>query len=313
MSNTGTNETEQSLNAPKSEEELADQILTAVSEGNEDEMERLFSVDVTPDAAEEEDEDSVKDSPSNDEEEEDSNSSEEDAANDGGTTTQEMSPAEERLAKLEQQLADARAAVGRTASLQSRLAQLERQLKQKETSTKKAQEDDADAKLTERINKLKEIDPDTAEILEALRAKQTKQTVQPPEPTELPDDLHEEYYKVLAVHSDADKIFQHPYWHMWKQQLTPDQRAWAESSRSDQVIVAVDEFKKFLQGFGQAPTNTQAAQEDVVDATKEARNKKLQRSADSSDKPVKKAPKFDEAQFFAEAYEKIAKESGITY
>ena len=64
----------------------------------------------------------------------------------------------------------------------------------------------------------------------------------------------------------------------------------------------------------QQVTQEQAAPvEDVVDATKQARERKLQRSADSSDKPVKKQPKFDENQFFAESYEKIAKEAGITY
>lgn len=322
MSKTGTNEAERGLNVPKSEEELADLVLTAVSEGNTEEMDRLFSVSVQPDEKAEDEEDSEQDSTETDGDEKESKESDsqtEEESNKGPdlTTQQTPSPAEERLAKLEQQLNDAKAAVGRTAALQSRLAQLERQLKAQQA--KKPEEPSAEEKeLDDRIARLKEIDPDTAAILETLKKQQAR--AKPQEASDNDDEaLREEYYKVLEVHADADKIFNHPYWHQWKATLTPEQREWASSSDSQKVIVALNAYKEFINGFpgnnATAPTPPPVATEveDVVDATKLTRDKKLQRSADSSDKPVKKTQKLDEDALFAEAYEKIAKEAGITY
>lgn len=316
MTTKGTNEAERGLNVPKSEEELAEQILAAVSDGNNEDMDRLFSVELQPDAASEEEEDS-NDSPDTDEEEEaveesDGQADEEDS--DAGTTTQELTPAEERLAQLEQKLAAANAAVGRMASMQSRLAQLERELKKqpKPKSKEEKEAEEAEAALDERINKLAEIDPDTADILKALRQKAPKkEAAQEPVDDGIDPVVQEEYFKVLQTHTDADAIFKHPYWHMWKEKLSPEQRAWAESSRSDQVIVAINHFKEFVQGFGK--TAEAPAAVDVVDTTKLNRERKLLRSADSSDKPVKKSPKFDEDSFFQESYAQIAKEAGISY
>lgn len=324
MSNKGTSETEQSLNVLKSEEELADAILDAVSDDNGEEMLRLFSAEVTPDALPDDDEDSNKDSEQLQEDTSDKEPDDQTATTSGEgdrTTAQTLTPAEERLAKLEQQLNDAKAAVGRTAALQSRLAQLENQLRKSQQQKKEPVVDPADKELDDRIARLKEIDPDTAAILEDIKKRQVKAV-----PEETPDQedndaqLREEYYKVLEVHADAGEIFKHPYWHMWKQQLSPDQRSWAESSDSQKVAVALTEYKKFLQGapgtaVQQQPVaqGVEVVQEDVVDATKLAREKKLQRSADSSDTPVKKSPQFDAEALFQEAYAQAAKDAGITY
>lgn len=325
MNDTGTNEAEQSLNIPKSEEELADQILTAVSEGNSEEMDRLFTVDLTPDAEPDETEDSDEDS--SDETEQNSTDEESDgqtAATDSdedeeaSTTTQQSDPATDKLAQLEQELHNAKAAVGRMAAMQSRLAQLERQLKQTNAKPDKAKQEaeDSEKRLRDRIAKLKEIDPDTAEILETMIEQRPKtQPTQEQTADAGNDDVGEEYYKLLHHHPDADTIFKHPSWHAWKNSLTPDQLAWASSSKADHVAVALNAYKQYMQGF-KMPTQqaTQAPPvEDVVDATKQARERKLKRSADSSDTPVKKQPKFDESRFFNEAYEKIAKEAGIVY
>lgn len=327
MSNTGTNEAEQSLNIPKSEEDLADQILTAVSEGNSDEMDRLFSVELEPDAEPDESEDSDEDSSEEEEQNTPDEESEDQTAateskedEEASITTQQSDPAAEKLAQLEQELHNAKAAVGRMAVMQSRVAQLERQLKQHNAKPDKAKQeaDDAEKRLRDRIAKLKEIDPDTAEILETMleqRPKQQPAQEQAPEASN--DDVGEEYYKLLHHHPDADAIFKHPSWHAWKNTLTPDQLAWASSSKADHVAVALNAYKQYMQGFmkprEQGVTQEAAPVEDVVDATKQARERKLQRSADSSDTPVKKQPKFDESRFFDEAYEKIAKEAGIVY
>lgn len=327
MSNTGTNETERGLNVPESEEDLADKILTAVSEGDEDEMKRLFD---QPDAEPEDSEDSEEDSPEeegkndSDEEPEDQTAADDsDEEEEASTTTHEPDPAAERIAQLEQKLHNAEAAVGRMASMQSRLAQLERQLKQQaEASVKQKQKEEADSaekRLRDRIAKLKEIDPDTAEILETmLEHRQSKeQPKQAHAPEASHEDLSEEFYKLLQKHPDAEAIFQHPSWHAWKNTLTPEQLAWASSSKADHVAVALQAYKDYMQGFvkAQQPVTQGGSSpvEDVVDATKQARERKLRRSADSSDKPVKKQPKFDEERFFQEAYEKIAKEAGIVY
>lgn len=320
---TGTNEAERGLNVPKSEEELASQILIAVSEGDSDEMDRLFAIQLEPAATDEEEDDSVEDSTADktDEasDEEDAGTeddSEEDTSEEASrTTTQDTSPAEERLIKLEKQLNDANAAVGRMSTLQSRLVQLERQLKKSKSDSKQAEVDEVENKLRERIAALKEVDPATAEILEALAAdRKPAKAVETEEDAGVDPAVLAEYEKVLAVHTDAGDVFQHPYWHMWKKNLTPAQRAWAESSNSAHVIEALNSFKGFMQGFGKTEQAApEAKTDDVVDATKTARDKKLQRSAESSDKPVKKGAKFDPDTFFNESYEQIAKDSGITY
>lgn len=319
MSNTGTNEAERGLNVPKSEEELADLVLTAVSEGNTEEMERLFSVELSPDVADEEEEDSNED-PSADASDEEDSGKTDSQTEDGSTkdtdlpTQQTPAPtAEERLAQLEKRLNDANAAVGRTAALQSRLARLERELK--EAKANKPEEPSAEEKeLDERIARLKEIDPDTAAILETLKKQNHSNKAKPQTETADDDAIREEYYKVLEVHSDADKIFNHPYWHQWKSQLTRDQREWAESADSQKVIAALGAFKEFMNGYpSQQQAPAAAVVEEVVDETKLKREKKLMRSADSSDIPVKASPKFDEAAFFEEAYAAAAKEAGISY
>lgn len=324
----GTNEAERGLNTPKSEEELAEQILAAVSENDGEEMERLFSVDISPDAEPEESEDSEEDSPEEDgKNDSDEGPDDQTAADDSeeeedaSTATHEPDPAAERIAQLESKLHNAEAAVGRMASMQSRLAQLERQLKQQAENSVKQKEkeaaDSAEGKLRERIAKLKEIDPDTAEILETMLEQRPKDKA-PQEQTQEADHegTSEEYYKLLNYHPDAETIFKHPSWHAWKNTLTAEQRAWASSNRADQVAAALNAYKQYMQGFGKQPPVEReqvAPADDVVDATKQARERKLQRSADSSDKPVKKQPKFDESRFFEEAYEKIAKEAGIVY
>lgn len=325
MNDTGTNEAEQSLNTPKSEKELADQILTAVSEGNNEEMDRLFTVELTPDAepddTEDSDEDSSEEAEQNTDEESDGQTTATDSEEDeeASTTTHTPDPAAEKLAQLEQELHNAKAAVGRMATMQSRLAQLERQLKQQNAKPDKAvqEAEDAEKRLRDRIAKLKEIDPDTAEILETMVEQRPKASpAQEQTSAASTDGNEEEYYKLLDYHPDAGTIFKHPSWHAWKNTLTPDQLAWASSNKADHVAVALNAYKQYMQGFTTtAPQQTQEAApvDDVVDATKQARERKLKRSADSSDTPVKKQPKFDESRFFDEAYEKIAKEAGIVY
>lgn len=325
MDNTGTNEAERGLNIPKSEEELADQILTAVSEGNSEEMDRLFSVELSPDAGPEDSEDSVEDS----EEEEGKDSAVEEsddqtAATDSeeeeeaSTTAHEPDAATDRLAQLEKELHNAKAAVGRMAVMQSRLAQLERQLKQANSRPSKKEEeaDKTEQRLRERIAKLKEIDPDTAEILETLVEQRQKDVPERAAPEASHDGVNEEFYKLLEVHPDAEAIFQHPSWHAWKNTLTPNQLSWASSDKAAHVAEALNAYKAYMQGFTKAApavVQEEAPVTDAVDATKQARERKLLRSAESSDTPVKKQPKFDESRFFDEAYEKIAKEAGITY
>lgn len=326
MNNNGTSEAEQSLNVPKSEEELADAILTAVSEGNAEEMDRLFALEIQPDADQDEEEDSNEDSSDEPEEQSDKEPDGQPATSDdeeeSRTTAQTAPTAEERIAKLEQELANAKALAGRTPALQSRLAQLENQLKKQQAANKQKEPEVSpeEQELADRIARLKEIDPDTAAILEALQKRAAKDVPKQTAQEEVTDNEHlqQEYYKLLEVHHDAGEILQHPYWYQWKRTLRPEQREWAESTDHQKVAVALSEFKKFMAaapGVAQ-PTQVQAqpAQvEDVVDATKLAREKKLQRSADTSDKPVKKTATFDKDAFFAEAYEQAAKEAGIKY
>lgn len=330
MSNKGTNEAEQSLNAPSTEEEFADAVLAAVSEGNDDELERLFTDKPSPDATSDDQDNGSDEDPESDEDAEEAEA--EQNADDAGAeeqdsepspSKQEPSPAELRLAQLEKELNDIKATAGRVGFVQSRLAQLEAQLKRREEQAKAASKSDAESKLRERIAKLKEIDPETAEILELL-AEQDKAKAEQANARESEEvDPAEVAYvraeaeKVMAVHADALSIFKHPAWHLWKDTLTPEQRAWAESPHSYQVIEALNAFKAFrdasLKPVAQeAPAGSSAVQDESgVDPTQAARKSKLQKSAVGGDAPLKASPAFDADAFFHESLEKIAKEAGI--
>lgn len=355
MTDSGTIQENATLSTPKTGEEYQDMLNKAVSEGNSEEVNRLMTLEWTPadpDAEAVSTEEVVAATP----EEEAAKKLEEEKAKEAVTETPasqttEVAPAattsvpvqetkvetpEEKLVKLEAELQRLRSDAGRVASLQSRLAQLEKAAKIKEAvkTPVKTEKSDLEKKIEERIKNLKEVDSDTAELLEAMREEArasaeervrsatdslTETITQQDEEARLRSELD----KVLQVHPEFDDIRRHVYWARWKDSLPPEARAWAESDRADHVIEAVRAFKAQMAAYQQpaavaatpaavAAVETQTPPvETVDDATKKAREQRLAASTTGKDTAIKDSKVLDPQAMFSEYYAKIQKDNGI--
>lgn len=359
MTDSGTIQEKDTLSTPKTGEEYSDMLNKAVSEGNTEEVNRLMTLEWTPDPdAEAKVTEVIEAAAPTEEEKEAAKKAEEDKAKEAvketpGSQPTEVAPVatesvpvqvqkvetpEEKLVKLEAELQRLRSDAGRVGHLQSRLAQLEKATKLKESvkAAVKAPEveTELDKKIKERIKNLREVDPDTAELLEAMREEArvraeervTAATESLTDTITQQDEearLRAELDKVLQVHPEFDSIRRHVYWHRWKDSLPPEARAWAESDRADQVIEAVRAFKEQMAAYQQpAPVQQPSVQqqpvetqtppvETVDDATKKAREQRLAATTSSKDTPIKDGNVFDREAMFSEMYAKIQKDNGI--
>lgn len=352
MTDSGTIQNNDTLSTPKTGEEYQDMLNKAVSEGNTEEVNRLMTLEWTPDPDATQAEDT---STATGEEpvvaDTDKKLVEEAVKEIPGSQTTEVAPVatesvpvqeqkvetpEEKLVKLETELQRLRSDAGRVGHLQSRLAQLEKAAKLKEaTKTKPVVEEETELekKIKERIKNLKEVDSDTAELLEAIREEarsRAEQRVQAAtesltETITQQDEnarLLTEFNKVLEVHPEFDNIRRHVYWERWKDSLAPEARAWAESDRADHVIEAVRAFKQQMAAYQQptavqaqpvaaAVVETQTPPVEVDDATKKAREQRLAASTTVKDSTIKDSNVFDKDAMFSEMYAKIQKDNGI--
>lgn len=335
MQTTGTNSENINLTVPETDDEFNDALLKAVNEGNEDEINRLMSIEAP--------------APSSDEKEEDQDVSAEDTSttengSDQDTTdtaqvsdaNKEDNPYEARFKELTETINTLRAQTGRIGSLQSQLAQLQAQ------QEARAREDAAaaaaaqaatitskDSKIAERIKELAEVDEATAELLrdmygelqearnnrvdpDELTARVTQEALQRQQQAQ----LQQEFTKVVTAHPDFDSIRRNPTWAAWKDTLSPAQREWAESANSSQVIEAVTQYKKYLQGGGIQQSQQESATTTVqtpaqVSATQAARDQKLTTSAKVAETPMKASGVFDADAAFKQEYARIMKEYGL--
>lgn len=334
MNNSGTFEGNDGLSVTMSEEDQFDALVNAVSSGDSATVDAIFSTLPAPDPDADDGEEDTAGQPNtstdatNQTDTTDTHSTDDAEPASNRDTTQESqdtSPASE-LAALKAELQAAKSALGRVPAMQSQLNQLQRELKVKaaveaiKPPTPAAEDPDV-VKLKERIAALKEIDEDTAGILEALLARQAA----PAQTQEAPQDinaiirqateealLEQEYNKVVEAHADAPQIFTSIHWELWKNTLTQEQRDWAESTDSSKVVHAVSAFKNFVNNFGQAPAPAATNTEEEVDVTRAARQRKLTNSATTqSNAVVKSATVQDEEAMFNEFYAQALKEQGL--
>ena len=350
MTDSGTIQETTTLSTPKTGQEYEDMLNKAVSEGNTEEVDRLMTLEWTPDpdaSTEEEVVTTTGDEPVVDDK--DKTPVVEDVPVPPVSQTTEVAPvatdsvpvqnqkvetAEEKLVILEAELQRLRSDAGRVGYLQSRLAQLEKASKIKEAVKPKAaveEESEVTKKIKQGIKNLKEVDSDTAELLEAIRQEAlaaAEQRVQSAteslaETITQQDEnarLSIEFDKVVQAHSDFDVIRRHVYWERWKDSLSPQARAWAESDRAEQVIEAVNAFKAQMAAYQQpavaapvqqAPVTQTPPVETVDDATKKAREQRLAATTSSKDTTIKDSKQFDPEAMFSEMYAKIQKDNGI--
>ena len=336
MNEPGTFEENDGLSVTKSEEDLFDELVAAVSSGDSKAVQGVFDSagstgsDNVPDANDEVDDaqgtDSSTETDTNEADSTDDDST--DDADDASTrdTKQDTSVASvtpEELAELRRELQALRSSAGRVPALQSQLNNLQREerIKKMAEAAKPAPvvEDPEAAELRAQIKELEGVDPTTAAILQKLLDKTApKQTAQQaPDIEELIRKASEdarievEFERVVSVHPDAPDIFVHPSWSQWKASLSAEQRAWAESDRAEQVSEALSAFKNFVNGV--QPVQVQQMQAaPVVDVTQEARNRKLKGSTSTTpNTAIKGTTRQDDEAMFNEFYNQALKDQGL--
>lgn len=332
MNGSGTFNENDGLSVSKSEEDLFDELVAAVSSGDSKAVQGVFdsvgeaTTDNVPDANDEDASSQGTDTTTEGDTNETDNSTEHstDDADDASTRdTKQDAPSTsvtpEELAALRAELQSLRSSAGRVPALQSQLSQLQREERIRKTAAAAKPvvvEEDADVKeLRNQIKELEEVDPTTAAILQKLLDKQApkQEAKQAPDIEELIRNATEdtrlevEFERVVQVHPDAPEIFVHPTWATWKSSLTPAQRAWAESDKAEQVSEALTAFKNYVNGVQPAAVVTPPAQPDV---TQEARQRKLKGSTSTTNPAIKGNTKQDDEAMFNEFYEQALIDMG---
>lgn len=223
---------------------------------------------------------------------------------------------------------------GRVPNLQRRLAELEKELRAKPTPAARNPEpqvSEATSKLPpelqQKLDALREIDPDLATILEAIRdnsqqgaiqytEQQLRQMEEEREELQARAFYDEQLQQLEQAVPDAMKIFSMPQWPEWKAGLTPGQRAMTESGYASDMVIAINAYKHYLQQTGQmpapqAPVAQPTAEELEAKKVQEARARRQDTAVNSKGTPAKREEPFDENKFFTEMYQKIGKETHI--
>lgn len=353
MNDSGTNSENNSQITPTTEDEYLNMLNLAVSEGDNDKVSQLMAMDLkfdtSPDAEDDQDQnvdpaDKAGEAVGSDGNTVDvdgkitevpqAGAADLDAANTRVNEQPQNDDAnkDDQIVKLTEQLHRLQSAAGRVDSLQSRLHQLESELRNNRAATKATEavipkNPDVDNKIKEQLQALREVDPGTAELLEAMQARFDEQlTAAQQAPIRYADELNQqaqqarlqqEYEKVLSQHPDFGDIARHVSWATWKSTLNAQQREWAESDDSAKVAVAVTEFKRAhgLLREVNPPVQQQAApvvNEPVVqDQAALARQRRLESTATGRETSIKATQVFDPEAAFKEEYNKTLKSLGI--
>jgi myosin heavy subunit len=337
MNTPGTFEDNDGLSVTKSEEDMFDELVAAVSAGDSKAVQGVFDSaggadsDNVPDANDGEDDAQGTDSSNTDDTNEAGSKDDDstDDADDASTRdTKQDAPSTsvtpEELAALRQELQQLRSSAGRVPALQSQLNQLLREERIKKTAEAAKPvpkvEDPETAELRAQIKELEGVDPTTAAILQKLldKASPKQEAQQAPDIEELirkaSDDarIEVEFERVVQVHPDAPDIFVHPSWQQWKSKLTPEQRAWAESDKAEQVSEALTAFKNYVNGVQPAPVVQEQQPAPVVDVTQEARQRKLKGSTSTTPSTaIKGSSRPDDETMFNEFYAQALKDMGL--
>ena len=337
MNEPGTFEDNDGLSVTKSEEDMFDELVAAVSSGDSKAVQGVFDSagDTTsgnvPDANDGVDDDQGTDSSTADDTNEagsKDDDSTDDADNASTRDTKQDAPSTsvtpEELAALRQELQQLRSSAGRVPALQSQLNQLLREERIKKTAEAARPvpkvEDPETAELREQIKELEGVDPTTAAILQKLldKASPKQEAQQAPDLEEVIRKASEdarievEFERVVQVHPDAPDIFVHPSWQQWKGRLTPEQRAWAESDKAEQVTEALAAYKNYVNGVQPPAPAPITPPTPVVDVTQEARQRKLKGSADNvTNQAIKGATRPDDETMFNEYYEQALQSMGL--
>lgn len=244
--------------------------------------------------------------------------------------------------QLKQEIHRLKSDAGRVPYLQRRMQELERELRatKARTVTATTSGDQSPAalpdKVKQRIEALREIDPDLADTLEAMHtslaqeargAKAAVETlVQHDEEAAERQFFEEQRTLLLRDVPQADAIFATPEWKQWKENLTPGRRALTESGYAEEMVQAIYAFAadmKRLHGNtapastsvvhseGGDPNTTSTATQPVNNIVQESRARKVQVAAEIKSPAAKASVAFDADAAFKEMYAKALKDMGV--
>lgn len=326
------NEDEQTIQTTSEEDNLK-AIFEASYSGNSEESDRLFKEPV----GEQEVEENTDPVEETDPVEQDDNIQVTSTPEDNAEPTPETPPAPstDELATLRQELHRAKSDAGRVPHLNRRVQELERQLiSLQNPATKPDTPAEIPANLKTRLEKMKEIDPETAELMEEMfktvngRTEETaaayQRYVDLQKQREEEAHLHAEYSKVVAAIPEAEEVFRSREWEDWKSRLTPNHRAMADSIHANEVINALQAFRYDAQHlFGGYKWGKQtAAPAQVADtpstppqssatarAVETSRQARLANSTTVKESAARATNEPDIAALFEQAYNKVIEDN----
>jgi len=244
------------------------------------------------------------------------------------TTEQTQDSSTDEIASIREQLHRAKSDAGRVPHLNRRVQELERELTRLRTPAAKPESTtDLPANLKTKLEKMKEIDPETAELMEEMYRTANSRTEEiaaayeryTSTQAQREDEAHlrSEYEKVVSAIPEAEEVFRSPEWENWKSRLTPAHRAMADSIHANEVVTALQAFKVDAQNlfggykWGKPPTTpTPSAPPQKSAAARAAENSRASRLATSA--TVKEGTaRANTAELDLEALFKSAYEDGI--
>lgn len=340
-------------NTPITHEELASRMTKAAYNGDHDEIDRLMAVEIQESEVEEEVEEEVgeevkEETPEPDVIEDETSTEGEVETKDEAATDSAASKPEDKteqpneLDQLRQELHRLKSDAGRVPHMQRRQQELERELRDLKLSRKPATTANAEvdtattselpAALKNKIEKLREIDPDLADTLEigfktnievaekakAVAAEKVQEFAQTQDQKEDEQFLQQQYTTLVTEVPYAPQVFKSAEWKEWKSKLTPGRLALAESSYADEVKIAINAFVHDMQNrFGGAETKPAAQQEtpavsEAVTKVQESRERKLNSGADTKTGTAKGTkPAMSDEELHSYYFNQIRKENGF--
>lgn len=228
-----------------------------------------------------------------------------------------------------------RSDAGRVPFLQRQLAELQRELRAQKARTSHEPADSPagkpattdlsqvvlDEETQKEIDELREVDPVLARTMERIaktaiftansRADHVVDTFTKAEQEQEEHRFLMEQKSILAEKvPQHEQIFASPEWKQWKESLTPNHRAMAESSYANEVEQAIYAFAadmRRLQGGGVESPAAPHADSKI----KKAREDKMSSSPEVKNPSAKKAKAFDPEAAYLEMYNQIAKDNHL--
>lgn len=332
-------------------------VMAALEAGDSSALDRLMAVEQGKETEDEEDTSDNEENTEGKESETDEGQGSQDdsddepaeAANAASTAqpTQQNQPDPQE--ELRRELHRLRSDVGRVAGLQRKVQELERELRTarartpaNEPSPQGGSNQPAAPQLPDnirnRIEQLRAIDPDMADILTEMYAASAQRDDHTREDVmreiserQYQEEMDRHYAEQKALLSEYvpehERVFASPQWQEWKETLLPGQRAMAESGYAVEVAQAINAFAHWLrasQGNQQSSpassqggdpngnnTNMNAANGGNPNPVVEQRQRKIETSAGVKHTPAKAHEEFDAEQAFSEWYTKLGKANGV--